>query len=36
MTRIFKTPNTEAILKSPISLEEVLPANRLARFVVAK
>jgi len=34
MSRKFKKPDYEATLKSPISLEEALPANHLARFVV--
>lgn len=34
MTRKFRTPDYEATLKTSISLEEVLPANHLARFVV--
>jgi transposase len=34
MSRKFKKPEYEATLKSPISLEEALPANHLARFVV--
>lgn len=34
MTRKFRTPNYEATLKTSISLEEILPANHLARFVV--
>ncbi len=34
MTRKFKKPNYEEMLKASISLEEVLPANHLARFVV--
>ncbi len=34
MTRKFKKPDYEATLKAPIILEEALPANHLARFVV--
>ena len=34
MARKFKKPNYEVMLKQTISLEEVLPANHLARFVV--
>lgn len=34
MTRKFRTPDYEATLQTPIRLEEVLPANHLARFVV--
>jgi transposase len=34
MTRKFKKPDYEAILKAPIILEEAIPANHLARFVV--
>ena len=34
MTRKFKKPDYEATLKEPIALEEALPANHLARFVV--
>ncbi len=34
MSRKFKKVDYEATLKSPISLEEALPANHLARFVV--
>jgi transposase len=34
MTRKFKKPNYEEMLKQTISLEEALPANHLARFVV--
>ncbi len=34
MTRKFKKPDYEATLKAPIVLEEALPANHLARFVV--
>ena len=34
MSRKFKRPEYEATLKSPISLEEALPADHLARFVV--
>ncbi len=34
MTRKFKTPNYEETLKKTIRLEEALPANHLARFVV--
>jgi transposase len=34
MSRKFKKPEYEATLKAPIVLEEALPANHLARFVV--
>jgi len=34
MTRKFRTPDYEATWQTPICLEEVLPANHLARFVV--
>ena len=34
MTRKFKKPDYEEVLKQTISLEEALPANHLARFVV--
>ena len=34
MTRKFKRPDYEEALKQTISLEEVLPSNHLARFVV--
>ena len=34
MARKFKNPNYEVMLKQTISLEEVLPPNHLARFVV--
>jgi transposase len=34
MTRKFTKPNYDEILKQTISLEEALPANHLARFVV--
>ena len=34
MSRKFKRPDYEATLKTPIVLEEALPANHLARFVV--
>ncbi|MCJ7624055.1 MAG: hypothetical protein MUO76_11175, partial [Anaerolineaceae bacterium] len=34
MARKLKKPNYEMILKQTISLEEVLPPNHLARFVV--
>lgn len=34
MSRKFKKPDYEATLKSSINLEEALPANHLARFVV--
>ena len=34
MSRKFKRPDYEATLKTPIALEEALPANHLARFVV--
>ena len=34
MARKFKKPDYEEILKQTISLEEALPANHLARFVV--
>jgi len=34
MSRKFKKPDYEATLKAPIILEEALPANHLARFVV--
>lgn len=34
MTRKFKIPDYEATLKIPIILEDALPANHLARFVV--
>jgi transposase len=34
MTRKFRKPDYEATLKEPIALEEALPANHLARFVV--
>ena len=34
MTRKFKRPDYEATLKAPIVLEEAIPANHLARFVV--
>jgi transposase len=34
MTRKFAKPNYDEILKQTISLEEALPANHLARFVV--
>jgi transposase len=34
MTRKFRTPDYEATLQTAIRLEEVLPANHLARFVV--
>jgi len=34
MARKFKKPNYEEVLKQTISLEEALPANHLARFVV--
>src|SRR3990172_832860 len=34
MTRKFKKPDYEATLKAPIILEEAIPANHLARFVV--
>jgi len=34
MTRKFRTPDYEATLKTSVSLEEVLPANHLARFIV--
>jgi transposase len=34
MSRKFKRPDYEATLKAPIILEDALPANHLARFVV--
>jgi len=34
MTRKFKKPDYEATMKAPIVLEDALPANDLARFVV--
>lgn len=34
MTRKFKKPDYKEVLKQAISLEEALPANHLARFVV--
>ena len=34
MSRKFKSPDYEATLKAPIVLEDALPANHLARFVV--
>jgi transposase len=34
MTRKFRKPDYEATLKAPIILEDALPANHLARFVV--
>jgi transposase len=34
MTRKFRKPDYEATLKTPIILEDALPANHLARFVV--
>lgn len=34
MSRKFKRPDYEATLQAPIVLEEALPANHLARFVV--
>ena len=34
MTRKFKRPDYEEVLKQTISLEEALPSNHLARFVV--
>ncbi len=34
MARKFKKPNYEEMLKETISLEEALPSNHLARFVV--
>ena len=34
MARKFKKPNYEVMLKQTISLEEALPSNHLARFVV--
>lgn len=34
MTRKFRTPDYEATLKESLRLEEILPANHLARFVV--
>jgi transposase len=34
MSRKFKRPDYEATLKAPIILEEALPANHLARFIV--
>ena len=35
MSRKFKRPDYEATLKTPIVLEDALPAHHLARFVVA-
>jgi transposase len=34
MARKFKKPNYQEILKQTISLEEALPSNHLARYVV--
>ena len=34
MTRKFKKPNNEELLKQTINMEEALPSNHLARFVV--
>ena len=34
MARKFKKPNYEDVLKQTIILEEALPSNHLARFVV--
>lgn len=34
MSRKFKRPDYEATLKTPIVLDDALPGNHLARFVV--